>query len=177
MRTLAEPAPLRLVDADGVVQEETHADLLTRLNEEIGRLEDQLAGAEREVRAWRARYADAMRDKEQEARKHPLWPKAEDLFGEWQRLTGHTRSKWTPDRFEKVRPYLKSDGYDLCLLAIHGAAFDPYTKARANGSMKRFDDWALIWRDRDKFEEFCSRAPVEALREYREKQQKEIPDE
>lgn len=170
---MSEPAPvLRLINAETGELVEEHPGCPN-----CQRLEDQLDGAEREVRAWRARYADAMRDKEAEAKKHPLYSQAEKLFGEWKRLTGHTRSKWTPDRFEKARPFLKSDGYDLCLLAIQGAAFDPYTKARSNGTIKRFDDWELVWRDRGKFEEFCNRASKEALAEYKAKQQSAIPDE
>lgn len=164
---MAEPQ-LRLVDGDGVVHNDRDS-LIATLNQEIRELEDQLEGAEREVRAWRARYADAVRDVEKEAKRHPLYAKAEELFGEWQTLTGHTRSKWSVDRFKVVQPFLKKDGYDLCLLAIQGAAFDPYTKPRANGTMKRFDDWELVFRDRYKFEEFCNRAPKDALEAYKSK--------
>lgn len=104
-----------------------------------------------------------------EAQKHPLYNKAQDLFGEWQKLCGHPRAKWSTDRFKDAQPFLKADGYDLCLLAIKGAAFDPYTKPRENGTLKRFDDWELIFKSRGKFEEFCNRAPKEALAEYKAK--------
>lgn len=173
---------LRLVDDDGVIQDGddgSHVDAapiptkaLTgedRLRAELAEVKVQLQGAERDIRAWRARCNFLETDKEEKARKDKLWPRAEKLFEEWQRLCRHPRSKWDYTRFEVVRPYLRSDGYDLCLLAIQGAAFDPYTKARENGSVKRFDDWELIFKNRGKFEEFCSRAPVDALKAYREK--------
>lgn len=171
---MAEPA-LRLVDADGVIVgeegagEKEHRTELEMLRREVAALNDQLEGAEREVRAWRARFADLARDKDAEARKHPLYTRAEGLFNEWRILCRHPRAKWSPDRFKVVQPFLKSDGYDLCLLAIQGAALDPYTKPRANGSIKRFDDFELVFRDRYKFEEFCARAPAEALKAYRAK--------
>jgi hypothetical protein len=159
----AEAVPLRLVDSDGVIVGEQEAGGCAACRQ----MEDQIDGLERDVRAWRARYADLARDVEKEAKRHPLYEKAEKLFGEWQHLTGHTRSKWSPDRFKVAQPFLKKDGYDLCLLAIQGAAFDPFTKPRANGTMKRFDDWELVFRDRYKFEEFCNRAPKEALAAYK----------
>lgn len=146
-----------------------HRTEIEMLRREVAHMNDQLEGAEREIRSWRARFADLQRDKEAKARRDALWPKAERLFEEWQRLCRHPRSKWDYTRFEVVRPYLRSDGYDLCLLAIQGAAFDPYTKARENGSVKRFDDWELVFKSRGKFEEFCSRAPAEALKAYRQK--------
>jgi hypothetical protein len=43
--------------------------------------------------------------------------------------------------------------------AIDGAAFDPYTTKRKNGSTKRHDDFTLIFRNADKMEEFANRAP------------------
>ena len=176
---MADPA-LRLVDADGVLGEDylpppsKGDDELTeeeKLRRELAEVKVQLQGAEREIKAWRARYAAAVEDKEAKARKDKLWPKAEALFEEWKRLCRHPRSRWDHTRFEVVRPFLRSDGYDLCLLAIEGAAFDPYTKARENGSVKRFDDWELVFKSRGKFEEFCSRAPADALKAYREKQE------
>lgn len=164
----AEPIPLRLVNSDGEIVGEQEAGHCANCRV----MEDQIDGLERDVRAWRARFADLARDVEKEAKRHPLYEKAEELFGEWQTLTGHTRAKWSPDRFQVARPFLKSDGYDLCLLAIQGAAYDPYTKPRTNGSVKRFDDWELVFKSRGKFEEFCNRAPKEALAAYKAKKEK-----
>lgn len=175
---MPEQPALRLVDDDGVLVEppQRKSDYVKALEEEVAglnrqlnHLQDQLDGAERDVRSWRARFAELQRDKEKDAKKHPLYRKAEELFAEWQRLCRHPRSKWDWQRFEVVRPFLKDHDYDLCLLAIQGAAFDPYTKARANGSIKRFDDWDLIFKSASKFEEFCSRASAEDLKAYKAK--------
>ena len=125
-------------------------------------LRDQLAGAERDVRAWRARYANLERDTEAEAREHALWDDAKALFGYWKGKTGHSRSRWTADRFWVVEPLLREYGDAMCRKAIDGAAFDPYTTTRRNGSVKRHDDWDLIFRNASKLEEFCNRAPREA---------------
>jgi hypothetical protein len=168
---VSESPPLRLVDADGVVSDYDAA--LPKLQRELDQLHDQLAGAEREIRSWRARYAELSRDKEEAVRRDPLWARAERLFARWQILCGHTRAKWDYSRFEVVRPFLKADGYDLCLLAIEGAAYDPYTKPRTNGSVKRFDDWELVFKSRGKFEEFACRAPAAALKAYQAK--RELP--
>lgn len=126
---------------------------------ECRKKQDQIDGLERDVRAWRARYAQLRRDKDREARENPLWPKALELFGEWQAVCGHPRSKWDADSFFLVEPFLKKHGYELCQRAIAGYAFDPFVTTRKNGSKKRHDDWSLIFGDRKHFEEGCNKAP------------------
>ena len=103
-----------------------------------------------------------------------LWPLAERLFDEWKRLCNHPRSDFDWQRFESVKPYLKKHGFDKCLLAVQGAAHDPYKKPRANGTVKRFDGFQQsIFKSAESFEEFCCRAPAAALKEYAEKQRKQ----
>lgn len=152
------PAHLRLVDADTgeLVEQNPFA--------EIERLTDLLAGAETDVRAWRTRYAKLKREEHLRAQESPLWPVAVELFSLWKRLCKHPRSSWGADRFLAVEEFLTDPKYgrEKCELAIRGAAFQPYVTRRKNGSEKRHDDWGLIFRNRDKFEEMCCRAPREA---------------
>jgi hypothetical protein len=122
-------------------------------------LNDQLKGAERDIRSWRARYADATRDREAEARRSRFWPVAQELHSHWRGVCSHPRSKWTADTFWLVEPHLRTYGEDMCRRAIDGAAYDPFTKKRKNGSLKRFDDWSLIFRDSMHVEDFANRAP------------------
>lgn len=136
-------------------------------------MQDEIDGLQRELRAWRARYAGLSRDKDAEARKDPLYESAERLFNEWKRLCRKPRSDWTPDRFRMVHPFLKRKGFDICLLAIQGAGFDAFSKVQANGRTKYFNDWKLIWRDEDTFENFCNRASPEDLATYKAKREAE----
>jgi len=129
------------------------------LSDHVQHLHDQIAGLETDVRAWRTRHANLKRDKEQEARKHALWPAAVEVFKHWQQTCRHPRSQFTAERFWLVEPFLARHGKELCMMAIDGAAFDPFTKKRKNGSVKRFDDWELIFRNEGKTEEFVNRAP------------------
>lgn len=122
-------------------------------------LRKQLAGTEKDIRAWRTRYANLKADRDQSAREDPMWPEAIAVFRYWQERCGHPQSKWSTERFELILPYLRDYGPTLCKRAIDGAAFDPYITRRKNGSTKRHDGLELIFRSRDKFEESCNRAP------------------
>lgn len=132
-----------------------------RLHEEIARLRDQLAGAEKDLNAWRTRYANLRRDKDAEARENPLWPNAVKLFRLWKTLTGSKRSKFKADRFEQCEPFLSDHGPELCVRAIVGAVYDPFVTPRKNGTAKRHWGWELIFRNADKTEEFANRAPAD----------------
>jgi hypothetical protein len=150
---------LRLVDPEtGVVHEDGCPHCF--------RKDDVIAGLERDIRGWAHRYAILKREKDAEARAHKLWPEAIRLFEEWKARCNHPRSEWTPDRFWLVEPFLRKDGYDMCLRAIKGAAFDPWTKRRRNGSFYRHDWWDDIFSSkptaRKIFENLCNAAPREA---------------
>lgn len=123
-------------------------------------LADVVAGLQRDIRGWTTRYRNLERDRNAEARKHAAWPKAVEAFNHWRTACNHPRSSFDPDRFWLVQPFVERHGLDLVKRAIDGAAFDPFTKPRKNGSVKRFDDWELIFRSAGKFEEFCNRAPT-----------------
>jgi hypothetical protein len=122
-------------------------------------LEAQIAGAEKDIRAWRRRYAELARDRERDAKNHPLWDTAAELFGEWKLACRHPRSAWTVDRFETVAPLLEKYGVAMCRRAIAGAAFDPYRTTRRNGTEQRHDDFSLVFRDAGRLESFANRCP------------------
>lgn len=152
----------------------SNAPLLRLVNPETGEVteeacrhckvkEDEIGGLQRDIRGWAKRYADLKRDKDQEAHDHNLFPLAERCFRYWKRACNHPRSKFTPDRFWAVVPFLSDTehyGLEFVLRAIAGAAFDPYETQRKNGTMKAhngFDN--LVFRDAEKAEEFAERAP------------------
>ena len=89
------------------------------------------------------------------------------LFKAWRKRCNHPRSPWTPDRFWAIEPFLSNGKYGptledrvmLCARAIAGAGFDAFKTTRKNGTVKVFNDWDLIHRSADKWEEFCCKAP------------------
>jgi hypothetical protein len=135
---------------------------------ECRRKNDEISGLERDLRGWAVRYAQLKRDKDTDAREHPMWPVGERIFREWRSSCRHPRSPWTPDRFWVIEPFLTNAKYGqeleqrvaLCRRAVAGAAFDPYISRRRNGSEQRHDGWDLIFRSSDKFEQFCCKAPA-----------------
>ena len=151
---MSEPARhLRIVDTQTGDVYEQHP--------EIQDLHDQIKGLQRDVSKWTLAYYDAIRDKDAEARANKLWEMAEDVFKAWGKATGHTRSKFTPDRFRMIEPYLakKTYGLDVCLRAVAGIAYDHWSAPRKNGTMKHFNEWKRIWLSADDVEERASAAP------------------
>jgi hypothetical protein len=144
---------------------------LTLINTDTGELSDcenctdlldTVAGHERTIRSQSAIIGRLSRDPERSAREHELWDVAETLFRYWRVKCKHPKSRFSADRFWAVHPFLNKDGEDLCRRAIDGAAFDPFTKPRRNGSMKRFDDFTKnIFKDRATFEEMVNRSPIQ----------------
>ena len=122
-------------------------------------LQDQLDGAHKEIKAWRARYANLVRDRQADAEAHALWPQAVRLFAVWKNLTGRKRSDFKADRFEQCLPFLKAHGQDMAVRAIVGIAFDHFSDHRKNGSRRKFDSWELLFRNMDRTEECANRAP------------------
>lgn len=151
---LGEPARpvLRVVDENGELHDDCPG---------CAALADQLKGAERDINAWRLRYADLVRDAEAEAKADPLWDDCRALFDHWRETCRHPRARFTLDRFNLLRPWLKRYGPDDCRRAVDGAAFDAFETKRKNGSVKRHDGLGLIFRDAEHFEDFANRAPRE----------------
>jgi hypothetical protein len=124
--------------------------------------DDVIAGLERDIRGWAARYAELRRDLVQEAKQHPMYDDVKAIFAYWKRACRHPRSQFSADRFWLIQPFFERHGEAMCRKAIDGAAFDPMTKRRKNGSIERFDSVELIFRDEGKFESFANRAPRQA---------------
>ncbi len=111
---------------------------LQALEDECALLHDQLAGAEKEIRGWRTRYANLARDRQSEAEADPLWPMAVRLFAYWRRRAGHERAEWTAVRFDMVRRLLgRPDGLERALRAISGCLSDPW---RVEKGLTLFED-------------------------------------
>lgn len=133
------------------------------------RKNDEIAGLERDVRGWAVRYAELKRDRDAEAREHPMWETGKALFTEWKKATNHPRSHWTPERFWQCERFLTGSRFgqtteERCVWirrAIRGIAFDCFKTTRRNGSVKLHNDWELLFRSEDKFREFVARAPKE----------------
>lgn len=153
---------LAVVTIEGEVVQQIHT--VEEARREIQRLTDLLHGAQRDINTWRVRYADLVRDKDQEAQDHKQWPAALRLFQHWKRECNHPNSEWTTDRFWQALPMLTKYGEPMCTAAIEGCAHDHYTTTRRNGTIKHHDGWDLIFRSADKFEEFVNRCPRERLR-------------
>lgn len=104
--------------------------------------------------------ARRLQDPETRAREHARWQEVAEEFEHWRVVCKHPRSRFSAKRFQQALPYFDAHGRELCHRAIDGAAFDPFETKRKNGSTKRHDDWSLIFRDDEKFEEMANRAPI-----------------
>jgi hypothetical protein len=152
---LSEPAPhLHLIDTDtGEVHERCP---------NCEALEDQLAGAENNVRSMRAQMANLKREVAGDVdRNHKLFPEAVALFRYWQERCNHPRMEFTSKRMSLLLPYLRQHGAEACRDAIRGAAFDPFVTKQKNGHDRIHNDWGQIFsvKDEGKFESFRARAP------------------
>jgi hypothetical protein len=116
--------------------------------------------AERDLRGKRALIAKLRKDEAAERQSYPQRPMVEDIHAEWARECKHPNSKLTAERFDAVRSMIEA-GYtrEQFARAIAGAAYDPFSVKRKNGTVKRFDDLELICRDGKHFEDFANRAP------------------
>ena len=119
--------------------------------------DDEIAGLQTELRAWRTRYAALKRDKQAEAQGDTLWGTAIALFTEWRIATGHMRSGWTADRFFLCQPYLREDGFDLCRYAVWGISAHPNRREVTKTYHETYDDWELVFRNRATFERYANR--------------------
>lgn len=167
---MSKKASLRLVDslADGEVPE-TAPKTLGEAYLVIDDQNDVIDGLQRKQAGLLIEIANLKREREAEALKHQLWPRAKRIHDYWREECKHPRSKFDADAFELARVILESEAsnhrgdYDaaeaMMKRAIDGAAFDPFTTTRKNGSTKRHDGFDLIFRNRTKFEEFVNRAP------------------
>lgn len=144
-------------------------------------LDDVIAGLQRDVKGWAARYAELKRDKDAEAQESPVWPAALRVFDYWRQQCKHPRSEFSLDRFEMVRPHLErlsakkrgrpddpkvrlEQAEAICKLAVDGLAFDPFVTTQKNGRPKHHTGWHLAFETADRLEARCNAAPVERIR-------------
>jgi DnaB-like helicase N terminal domain len=156
---LVDVPRLRLVKADPSTGE-----IIESLScENCQKLQDELAGANRDLRGWAVRHANLKRDKEAEARADGMWQTAQRLFEYWKRKTGHTRSPFTSTRFYECVPYLREPKYgpEKVERAIVGLVHDPWVTIRRNGTRNNHDNWDRLFKSSDGFEEWCRCAPLD----------------
>lgn len=158
------------VPADG---SQSLAEALTKiehLTAELSMKTLEAEGLDETVRSQGAKIRLLRRDKEAKARRDALWPDAVELFTYWKVCTGHSRTDFTVERFELLRPFLKKDGLAVCRLAVDGAVYDPYhaDKPNRNGHIEVHDHLETIFKSRAGFERHVNRAPRERLHEVKE---------
>lgn len=172
LRPVEDTAPLVVVNAET-------GERVGMLVDHVQSLEDEVAGLQRDIRGWAARFGDLKRDKDAEAEKSEVWPAAVRVFDYWRVRTGRSkRTVFTLDRFEMVRPWLEKLGNPkaspddrlaeaeaLCKLAVDGIAFDHYVERAKNGTERHHTGWHLIFKEADQFEKRCNSAPREKIAE------------
>lgn len=122
-------------------------------------VENDLRRARREIKRLKA-------DRDAAAKLHPRLDEIKAVFALWCEACGHPRSKLDTDRTFLIADALDKYDRPTCELAIRGAAHDPFTTQRKNGTVKRHDGLALIFKSADKCEEFCCRAPANYRHHY-----------
>ena len=126
-------------------------------------IEVALQLAEKDLRTKRAQIKKLQADADLDRKTYVKRELVERLFDHWREKCRHPRSKLTAERFDAARAMIeKGYGEVEMLLAIDGAAFDPFTRLRKNQTVERFDDLELIFRDGVHLERFANRAPVQA---------------
>ena len=128
--------------------------------DELQVLHEQLAGAERELRAWRSRWAKLTADRQADRDNYENKDLVRRLFDFWRERTGHERAKLTPDRFDAIRGALEL-GFSAreVAFAIAGIAFDPYVTTNRNGSIDRHDDLLIALKDAKHVEMYGRKRP------------------
>lgn len=148
-----QPA-LRLIDSDGVIHEGQCPHCEER--------EAAVVQLEKDLRVAKAKVTRLERTAEEKARNHKLWDEAEALHGWWAIACDHPGATFDAEAFQQVLPRLKNIGPVGVLHAIAGAACDPHTRPRANGTTERYDSWEIVNRSEEKARNFAERAPFDA---------------
>jgi hypothetical protein len=116
---------------------------------------------ENQLRTANAKITRLETSDEEKARQHKRWDEAEAAFTWWALATGHEGVAFEAEEFGYVVPRLKEKSVGLIgvLQAIAGAAFDPGSRPRKNGTTEVYDDFELINRSKKHARSFRERAP------------------
>lgn len=120
---------------------------------------------ERDLGTKRAQITRLQREKSgadaAERKMHPQREFIEGLFDRWAELTGKTRCKLTPERFDMASARLAEDYSEQDLeMAIYGVALNPYVIER---EVK--NDWKTAMKDGESVERYANRCPAERRRQ------------
>lgn len=170
----AEPAPLRRLVAVDADTGETVSAEVAMLQQQIEVLKGQVKDLERDLRTKRATITKLRKDQIQERLDYVGREKVEAVLAYYNRRLGRNVAL-TADRFDAIRGILEEtrivivDGkperhpaYEFPAdfkRAIDGAWHEAFEKKRKNGTVKRYDDVTLVFRDATRFEEFMARSP------------------
>ena len=137
---------------------------VTEALQRVAELQGQVEDLERDMRRARARERALLADKAAERRDYPRRDEVQEIVAEWRDVCGHKNARLSDDRFDAVRALLdvaKPKPYprEAFSAAIAGAAFDPFTTTRKNGTQEKHDDIELICRNGKTFEGFIKKAP------------------
>jgi hypothetical protein len=120
----------------------------------------ELESKQRDIKAWQARYTNLKKAMQEKAEDSEDWEIAAAVFDAWRVHCHHERSLFSFDRYLEVSGMLKKYGFEICIRAIAGASFDPFTTIRKNGTKKVHNDFELIFRDSKHVEEYSCRAKL-----------------
>lgn len=171
---MAEPAPLRrLVAVDKDSGEVVSAEVAA-LQQRVEYLEGALKDAERDLVSKRGQITQLKKDKVQDRLTYKDREKVIAVMDYYNRRFGRSQAL-TADKFDAIRGILEEtdlrieDGKARRVplfaypedfkRAVDGAWHEAYEKRRKNGTVKRHDGVALVFRDADHVGEFMARSP------------------
>ena len=122
-----------------------------------------LQAAEKDLRVKRAQITRLQDDQDAKRRSYHRRETIERLFGIWQQLRRHPRSKLTPERFDAARARLEDDYTELDMtMALYGQAAHPVQKGGVV-----YDDFELVFRSGKQVERYANLCPPEQRRHLR----------
>ena len=92
--------------------------------------------------------------------EHHLLAEVNCLVACWHAATGRTRKPDHNDVQNIARILYKTGGFRRILTGIAGAAYDPNSRVRRNGTKQVYNDLELITRNAGKLDDFAQRAPA-----------------
>ncbi len=147
---MADARRLRLIDPDTGEVTDRECPGCAERDRAYHELERKYRGALSQIGNMRA-------DKVAAAENHKLWGQAVSLWWEWKIATNRMRAKWGADRFWICQPFLASDGWHLCRLAVWGIAAHPNEKRITATYSEVYNDFELCFRNRSTFERYAKR--------------------